>query len=124
MALSLGRKRFVECLVQVGARVDIVSPASGFAPPHLAAQSGEADLLKLFLADIDACDVNIRAAEFQRGYAPLHLAAEKGAVECVRHLLSFEEVEVDAKDVKGDTTPLLLAVKNKHQEAARLLVEN
>ena len=96
MALGLERKRFVECLVQVGARVDIVSQASGFAPPHLAAQNGKADLLKLFLADIDACDVNIRAAEFQRGYSPLHLAAEKGAVECVRHLLSFEEAILKA----------------------------
>ena len=39
-------------------------------------------------------------------------------------LLDCEEVDVDAKDLKGDTTPLLLAIKEKHEASAKLLVEN
>ena len=39
-------------------------------------------------------------------------------------LLDCEEVDVDAKDLKGDTTPLLLAIKEKHAASAKLLVEN
>ena len=39
-------------------------------------------------------------------------------------LLDCEEVDVDAKDLKGDTTPLLLAIKEKHMASAKLLVEN
>ena len=33
-------------------------------------------------------------------------------------------MDVDAKDLKGDTTPLLLAIKEKHEEAAKLLIQN
>ena len=124
IAVRLGRRKFLECLVKVGARLDILSQASGFAPPHLAAHNGDVELLKLFLQDPDMCDVNIRAAEFQKSYSPLHLAAEKGNLDCLEYLLGFEEIDVDMKDVKGDTTPLLLAVKEKHYEAARMLIEN
>ena len=82
------------------------------------------DMLKLFYQDQDACDVNIKAAEFQKCYTPLHLAAEKGLLECLRLLLQFDEVDVDARDLQGSTTPLLLAIKNKHEKAAVMLIEN
>ena len=78
VAINLGRKKFIEQLIRLGARVDIVSQASGFAPPHLAAHNGEFNLLRLFLIDRDNSDVNIKAAEFKKGYSPLHIAAEKG----------------------------------------------
>ena len=65
-----------------------------------------------------------RAADFKRAYTPLHFAAEKGDLECMEMLLNCEEVDVDAKDLKGDTTPLLLAVKEKHEAAAKLLIQN
>ena len=65
-----------------------------------------------------------RAADFKRAYTPLHFAAEKGDLECLEMLLNCEEVDVDAKDLKGDTTPLLLAVKEKHESAAKLLIQN
>ena len=81
-------------------------------------------MLKLFYQDQDACHVNIKAAEFQKCFTPLHLAAEKGSLECLRLLLQFDEVDVDAKDLQGSTTPLLLAIKNKHEKAAVMLIEN
>ena len=98
-----------------GARADLVSSASGFAPPHLVADKNHLDLLQLIFRDQDAVDVNIKAAEFQKSFTPLHVAAEKGSLDCVNFLLEFEEVDVDAKDLKGDITPLHLAIKNKHK---------
>eukprot|EP00090_Calanus_glacialis_P040329 TRINITY_DN7028_c0_g1_i6.p1 TRINITY_DN7028_c0_g1~~TRINITY_DN7028_c0_g1_i6.p1 ORF type:complete len:1012 (-),score=240.18 TRINITY_DN7028_c0_g1_i6:85-3120(-) len=123
-AINLGRRKFIEHLLRVGARVDVVSEASGYAPPHLAADKGDLDLLRLFLHDRDSCDVNIKAADFKKGFSPLHIAAERGFLDCMRLLLDFEEIDVDAKDIKGDLTPLLLAIKAKSEEACKLLIEN
>ena len=78
IATTLGKKKFLQCLIQVGARLDIVSQASGYAPAHHAAERGDLELLKLFLSDPDKCDVNIRAAELKKSYTPLHIAAELG----------------------------------------------
>jgi len=124
-AITLGnRRKFIEHLLRLGARVDIVSQASGYAPPHLAVDKGDVDLLRLFLHDRDNSDVNIKAADLKKGFSPLHIAAEKGLLDCMRLLLDFEEIDVDAKDIKGDLTPLLLAIKAKNEEASKLLIEN
>jgi len=123
-AINLGRRKFIEHLLRLGVRVDIVSQASGYAPPHLAVEKGDLDLLRLFLHDRDNSDVNIKAADFKKGLAPLHIAAEKGLLDCMQLLLDFEEVDVDAKDIKGDLTPLLLAIKARNEEACKLLIEN
>jgi len=124
IAIILEKKKFVETLVYAGARLDIVSQASGLAPPHLAAERGDLELLKLVYKDLDECDVNIKAAAFKRGYSPLHISAENGHTECVRYMLTFEETDVDSKDIKGDTTPLFLAIKYKHEPSIKLLIEN
>ena len=89
----------------------------------MAAKNNKIDLLKIFLKDPDACDVNIKAAEIQRGFTPLHVAAENGSIQCLEYLLEIEEVDVDAKDIKGDITPLQLAIKNQHQAAAVKLIQ-
>merc|ERR1712123_318310 len=124
-AITIGnRRKFIEHLLRLGARVDIVSQASGYAPPHLAVDKGDVDLLRLFLHDRDNSDVNIKAADLKKGFSPLHIAAEKGLLDCMRLLLDFEEIDVDAKDIKGDLTPLLLAIKSKNEEASKLLIEN
>jgi len=123
-AIKLGRKKFIEHLLRLGARVDVVSQASGYAPPHMAVEKGDVDLLRLFLHDRDNSDVNIKAANFKKGFSPLHIAAEKGDLDCMRLLLDFEETDVDAKDIKGDLTPLMLAIKSKNEEACKLLIEN
>eukprot|EP00092_Neocalanus_flemingeri_P011811 GFUD01012735.1.p1 GENE.GFUD01012735.1~~GFUD01012735.1.p1 ORF type:complete len:1017 (-),score=227.49 GFUD01012735.1:262-3312(-) len=124
IAILLQKAKFVEQLVKVGARLDVVSQASGFAPPHLAIEKGDPNLLKLVLSDQENSDVNIKSADFKRGISPLHLAAEKGNLECMRILLDFEEIDVDIKDIKGVQTPILLAIKAKHEDAVKLLIEN
>jgi len=123
-AILQKKTKFVEQLVKAGARLDIVSQGSGFAPPHLAIDKGDPALLKLVLSDQDNSDVNIKSADFKRGISPLHLAAEKSNLECMKILLEFEEIDVDSKDIKGVLTPLLLAIKAKNEEAVKLLIEN
>ena len=80
-------------------------------------------MLQLVLSTDDR-DVNIRSASFKGGLSPLHTAAEKGSVDIVTHLLEYEETDVDMKDLRGVQTPLMLAIKNKHQRVAVILIEN
>ena len=96
---------------------------SGLAPLHLAVLAKDSALLRLLIND-DKADVNIRAAGFKKAYTPLHLAAENGFSEGLRALLDQEGVDVDVKDAKGVETPLMLAIKAKHEDAVRLLIEN
>jgi len=124
IAILLQKTRFVEQLIKAGARLDLVSKASGFALPHLAIEKRDTNLLKLVLGDQENSDVNIKSADFKRGISPLHLAAEKGDIECMQILLEYEDIDVDIKDVKGVQTPILLAIKAKKEEAVKILIEN
>ena len=123
VAIELKKPEFIAQLLRAGARQDILGEGSGLAPIHLAVLNGDTALLKLLLTD-DAVDINLKSAAFKKAYTPLHFAAEKGSMACLRILLDHDEVDVDAKDIKGGTTPLLLAIKDKNQEAAKLLIEN
>jgi len=124
IALKSKKPKFVQNLVNAGARVDIVSQVSGYAPPHLAVEQNNAQLLKLLLSNRDECDVNIRAAQFKGGLTPLHMATEKGFLDCMKILLEFDEIDVDVKDSRGVQTPLFLAIKAKNEKAAQMLIEN
>merc|ERR1711892_184754 len=124
IAIKTRKIKFVQNLINAGARVDIVSQASGYAPPHLAVEQNDAQLLKLLLGNRDECDVNIRAAQFKGGFTPLHIATEKGFLECMKLLLELDETDVDVKDARGVQTPLFIAVKAKNEKAAQMLIEN
>jgi len=124
IAIKSKKTKFVQNLINAGARVDIVSQSSGYAPPHFAVEHNDAQLLKLLLSNRDECDVNIKAAQFKGGYTPLHIAAEKGFLDCMTLLLEFDETDVDVKDSRGVQTPLLLAIKAKNEKAAHMLIEN
>ena len=123
MAIELKKPEFITQLLRVGARQDVLGEGSGLAPIHLAVLNEDTALLKLLLTD-DSVDINLKSALLKKAFTPLHFAAEKGSMACLRILLDHDEVDVDAKDVKGGTTPLLLAIKDKNQEATKLLVEN
>ena len=123
LAITQQKLRFVETLLAAGARHDLVSAATGLAPAHLCVTTSQPRLLALLLAAEDR-DVNVRAAQFKGGHTPLHMAAERGELALVAQLLDCEEADVDARDTAGVSTPLLLAIKNKHQEVAVSLVQH
>lgn len=121
-----GRAMFVGPLVAAGARADQVGGASGLAPLHLAAQTGDPHLLALLLADPGA-DSNVRAADRHGAWTPLHFAAkgtEAGHLACAELLVGREEVEVDVRDVRAVQTPLALAALEGREGTVRLLLSH
>ena len=122
-AIKSRKADFVQTLLRAGAKPDLVSPSSGLAPAHLCVRLGLTELLKMIL-DSEYRDVNIRTSAFKGGLSPLHLAAEAGNLEIINHLLEYEETDIDMKDQRGVQTPLLLAIKNNHHQAAVTLIEN
>lgn len=70
-----------------------------FAPIHLAAEAGFADMVKLFLDR--GVDINLRT-EGQNKVACLHIAAGKGHAEVVELLLKAG-ADVNARDAKNET---------------------
>lgn len=86
------------------------------APIHLAAESGYADLVELFLdygVDIDL------PTKGKNQVTPLHIAAAKGRADVVELLLK-SGAYVNARDVKGET-PLHWAIAAGQKEVADML---
>ena len=77
VAIKTRKTKFLQNLINAGARVNIVSQASGYAPPHLAVEQNVAQLLKLLLSNRDECDVNIRAAQFKAIYPSSYCNRER-----------------------------------------------
>jgi len=83
-----------------------------------AAGNGESEKIKYWLEH--GGDANL--AHVHDGYTPLHWAASAGQSDVVLLLLT-KGADVNNRSKEG-WTPLLLAVKNKHFKATRLLVEH
>jgi hypothetical protein len=59
----------------------------------------------------------------RRGIAQLHHCVENGLTSSVKRILSIRNINVNVKNVNGNT-PLHYAVRNGHVEITRLLLEN
>ncbi|KAF7271023.1 uncharacterized protein LOC143194346 isoform X2 [Rhynchophorus ferrugineus] len=115
----------IRILLACGAKVN--EPVTqGLMPLHYAVWQKYYEAAQLLLtrgSDVNATD--------ECGYSPLHLSAEHGYTEFVRLLLKCG-AKVDYRPATNEefpkTThcdePLRLAIRNKHKEIARLLLEN
>ncbi|XP_022824263.1 ankyrin repeat domain-containing protein 50-like isoform X2 [Spodoptera litura] len=115
----------IRILLACGAKVN--EPVTqGLRPLHYAIWQRYLEATRLLV--VRGCDVNARD---DCGYSALHLAAEHGYTELVKLLLE-SGAAVDYRPNTGEefprTTlcdePLRLAIRNKHYEVARLLLEH
>ncbi|XP_013175725.1 PREDICTED: ankyrin repeat domain-containing protein 29-like [Papilio xuthus] len=115
----------IRILLACGAKVN--EPVTqGLRPLHYAIWQRHLEATRLLL--VRGGDVNARD---DCGYSALHLAAEHGYTELVRLLLqsgAAVDYRVDSGEQFPRTTlcdePLRLAIRNKHYEVARLLLEH
>lgn len=76
-----------------------VSNSEGFTPLHIAAMSGQTDILQLLL-DAGAY-TNVRTR--QKGYTPLHLACQHQRVVAARMLTKTGECNLNLQDLRGNS---------------------
>ncbi|KAF5284604.1 hypothetical protein FQA39_LY16962 [Lamprigera yunnana] len=115
----------IRILLACGAKVS--EPVTqGLTPLHYAVWQRYYEAAQLLLTR--GCNVN---ALDECGYSPLHLSAEHGYTDVVK-LLILSGAKVDYREDNGElfprTTlcdePLRMAIRNKHMDIARLLLES
>ena len=121
-AIDLHLHDYVDTLLRAGARADLYSQELGLAPIHAAVKTSDLQSLRLLLASLNN-KAEVNQAD-KVGRTALHHAVENKDVDIITFLLTVREVEVDARDRKGNQTPLYLAVKNKSPQIIEMLIEN
>lgn len=112
-AADLGRVDVVEALVAFGANLAWTSSVGWSAASFADANEHFALAERLVALGVPA------ASRTAHGYTPLHRAARRGDVAEVSRLA---REEVDPLDASGDT-PLLLAIAERHEDAAAALLD-
>jgi ankyrin repeat protein len=88
----------------------------GLNPLHLAAEAGQASLVRYLVEKIP-----VNSKDF-RGQTALHLAAHRGHLHFVTELLDINpEVDINARDIQGKT-PLYVACQNSHGQVVDFLL--
>jgi ankyrin repeat protein len=106
----------IQVLLEQGAKVDVPDKA-GFLPLHLAALSGNADVIETLLAK----GADISAPTRDSHESALHIAAAFGRLDAVRALLLAGANRL-ARDAKG-RTPADNASANNFKEIVAVLNE-
>ena len=90
----------------------------GYTQLHLAASSGNAELVDFLLSDSSNLNVNNKTVD--GGYTPLHLAASAGHTNCVKKLLKSHNTSLHVTDAFG-RTPLQTAEQHNKTDVAKSL---
>jgi len=124
-AISKHLHPYADVLLKAGARADLYNQELGVAPIHVAVQNGDLTAVKLLTDERNTrkgnkADVN---QVNKAGRTGLHLAADQKDVDIIDYLIKHDNIDIDAKDRKGNQTPLYLAVKNKNPQIVEMLIE-
>ncbi len=109
--------QIAEILLYAGATVSPVTRVGGYAPLHLASQTGHGEVVRRLLE----AGANANAYT-STGVSSLHFAAQADAAEAIRALIEHG-AEVDARDAFSNRTPLMFAAYRGALEATRALVQ-
>ena len=123
-----GEDKFVRALMAAGARPDLRNPVLEIVPFHLAVRKHDPSLLKLLLPGVR--DINIQDSD---GSTALHRAAEElgeteegrerdDVLECLGLLLLVPGLEINAEDLRSETTALQYAAMAGCEAAVDLLL--
>ena len=122
-----GEDKFVKALMSAGARPDIRNPVLEIVPFHLAVRKHDPSLLKLLVPGVR--DINIQDGD---GSTALHRAAEELSdadeegreklLECLGLLLLVPGLEINAEDLRSETTALHYAAMAGSEKAVDLLL--
>lgn len=122
-----GEDKFVRALMSAGARPDVRNPVLEIVPFHLAVRNHDPSLLKLLIPGVR--DINVQDSD---GSTALHRAAEElgeaepegreKLLECLGLLLLVPGLEINAEDLRSETTALHYAAMAGSEEAVDLLL--
>ncbi|XP_023333094.1 serine/threonine-protein phosphatase 6 regulatory ankyrin repeat subunit C [Eurytemora carolleeae] len=102
----------------LGAGVD-TTDEYGQKPIHLAAQSDQPEVVKLFLQK----QPSLVTASTKDGNTTAHIAAKKGSVRVLEELLKFDKnIVTNSRNKITDSTPLHIATEGGHVDVIKLLL--
>ena len=113
----------VSLILKHGPDFDIIEYETKQKAIHLAAESGNVDILKmiLFTQWKMGKKINIDETIEKGGYTPLHLAAKAGHLEMVKYLIK-QKADVNKPSLQAGRTPLMLAAGNGQMEVYNYLI--
>ena len=114
-SVVIGRFESVIVLQKLGADTNITNSDGAF-PIHVAAESGNVDMLKLILNN----NVNITTDNSYK-ITPLWIACQNGHLDAVKFLLE-SGADPSLSRLDNGVSPLCIAVRNKHTNVVKQLL--